>query len=69
MNEQQEVLLVKDKHEGAMWKFPGGLADLGEGIAEVCVPFFVVRPSPAKFHEKGGGKEERRIWRIFAGFS
>ncbi|CAN0005843.1 unnamed protein product, partial [Sphacelaria rigidula] len=37
MNEQQEVLLVKDKHEGAMWKFPGGLADLGEGIAEAVV--------------------------------
>lgn len=37
MNEQREVLLVKDKHEGAMWKFPGGLADLGEGIAEAAV--------------------------------
>ncbi|CAN0567058.1 unnamed protein product, partial [Ectocarpus sp. 12 AP-2014] len=24
---QDEVLLVKDKHKGAMWKFPGGLAD------------------------------------------
>lgn len=37
MNEHREVLLVKDKHEGAMWKFPGGLADLGEGIAEAAV--------------------------------
>lgn len=36
MNEQREVLLVKDKHEGAMWKFPGGLADLGEGIGEAA---------------------------------
>lgn len=37
MNDQREVLLVKDKHEGAMWKFPGGLADRGEGIGEAAV--------------------------------
>lgn len=37
MNDNQEVLLVKDRHEGAMWKFPGGLADLGEGIGEAAV--------------------------------
>lgn len=37
MNNQDEVLLVKDKHKGAMWKFPGGLADIGEGIAEAAV--------------------------------
>ncbi|CAN0386118.1 unnamed protein product [Ectocarpus sp. 12 AP-2014] len=37
MNSQDEVLLVKDKHKGAMWKFPGGLADVGEGIGEAAV--------------------------------
>lgn len=37
MNDEREVLLVKDKHEGAMWKFPGGLADVGEGIGEAAV--------------------------------
>lgn len=37
VNDNREVLLVKDKHEGAVWKFPGGLADAGEGIAEAVV--------------------------------
>lgn len=37
MNGEREVLLVKDKHKGAMWKFPGGLADLGEGIGEAAI--------------------------------
>lgn len=36
LNDDREVLLVKDKHEGAVWKFPGGLADAGEGIAEAA---------------------------------
>lgn len=37
INDEHEVLLVKDKHKGAMWKFPGGLADQGEGIGEAAV--------------------------------
>lgn len=37
VNDESQVLLVKDKHEGAMWKFPGGLADVGEGIGEAAV--------------------------------
>eukprot|EP00752_Nemacystus_decipiens_P007170 g6420.t1 len=37
MNGKQEVLLVRDRHEGAMWKFPGGLADPGEGIGEAAI--------------------------------
>ncbi|CAM9691442.1 unnamed protein product, partial [Hapterophycus canaliculatus] len=37
VNDNKEVLLVKDKHKNAMWKFPGGLADLGEGIGEAAV--------------------------------
>lgn len=36
MNDDREVLLVKDKHKGAVWKFPGGLADQGEGIGEAA---------------------------------
>lgn len=37
MNDKREVLLVKDKHKGALWKFPGGLSDHGEGIGEAAV--------------------------------
>ncbi|CAM9732387.1 unnamed protein product [Choristocarpus tenellus] len=37
VNVEREVLLVKDKHKNAMWKFPGGLADLGEGIGDAAV--------------------------------
>lgn len=37
MNDNREVLLVKEKHRHAMWKFPGGLADPGEGIGEAAV--------------------------------
>lgn len=37
MNDKREVLLVKDKYKGAMWKFPGGLSDHGEGIGEAAV--------------------------------
>lgn len=37
VNDEREVLLVKDRHKNAMWKFPGGLADPGEGIGEAAV--------------------------------
>ncbi|CAM9205960.1 unnamed protein product [Discosporangium mesarthrocarpum] len=36
VNAEREVLLVKEKHKNAMWKFPGGLAELGEGIGEAA---------------------------------
>ncbi|RYY35976.1 NUDIX domain-containing protein [archaeon] len=37
VNERDEVLVVQEAHKNTGWKFPGGLADLAEDVADTAV--------------------------------
>lgn len=37
VNERDELLVVQEAHKNTGWKFPGGLADLAEGVADTAV--------------------------------